>query len=98
MDDHLARQYFLDPKPTFQRRYEALRAVVLENQPLDQVAQRFGYTAAALATFVSRFRGECRCGEPPPFSSPMVAAGPRARGPNGASLEPNHLGSPIAAS
>jgi hypothetical protein len=38
MDESHARQFFLEPKQTFQRQYEALRAIFVAGEPLDQVA------------------------------------------------------------
>ncbi len=69
MDGSYASRYFLEPKQTFQRQYEALRAVFVENQPLDQVAERFGYKPSALRSMACRFRGDCRQGVTPPFFS-----------------------------
>ena len=65
------RRFFLEPTQTFQRQYEALRAVFVEAQPLDQVAVRFGYKLSTLRSMVSRFRTGCRRGITPPFFSPM---------------------------
>ncbi len=67
MDDQDCRRFFLDPQQPLQRRYEALRAVFIEGRPLDQVADQFGYRAAAVKSLVSRFRTRCRAGDPPPF-------------------------------
>jgi hypothetical protein len=75
MDDTRCRQYFLEPQETSQRRYEALRAVFVDGEPLDTVAQRFGYTVATLKSMASRFRGDCRRGVSPPFSFRTVADG-----------------------
>jgi hypothetical protein len=69
MDVSHASRYFLEPKQTFHRQYEALRAIFVENQPLDQVAERFGYKPSALRSMASRFRGDCRQGATPPFFS-----------------------------
>src|SRR5690348_4822213 len=44
------------PAQVNQRRYEAVRAYVLEGAPLAQAAARFGYTPAALASLVRDFR------------------------------------------
>jgi hypothetical protein len=68
MDDSDCRQYFLAPRETAQRRYEALRAVFVDGESLDTVAQRFGYTVATLKSMASRFRADCRRGVTPPFS------------------------------
>jgi hypothetical protein len=73
MDGSHASRYFLEPKQTFQRQYEALRAVFVEHQPLDQVAQRFGYKPSTLRSMASRFRGDCRQGATPPLFSPTDA-------------------------
>jgi hypothetical protein len=68
MDDSMCRRFFLEPGQSAHRRYEALRAIFVEGLPLDQVADRFDYRPAALRSLVSRFRGGCRAGNPPPFS------------------------------
>src|SRR4029077_15637537 len=83
MDDSMYRRFFLEPKPSTHRRYEALRAFFVEGLPLDQVADRFGYRPAALRSLVSLFRSRCRAGSPPPFSfatAPVAhPAGKRAK-------------------
>jgi len=73
MDGSHASRFFLEPKQTFQRQYEALRAVFVDAEPLDQVAARFGYKPSALRSMVSRFRADWRRGVTPPFFSPTVA-------------------------
>jgi len=79
MDGNHPRQFFLQPKQTFQRRYEALRAVFVDGEPLDQVAQRLGYKLSTLRSTASRFRVDLRRGTPAPFFSPMVADDPSGR-------------------
>jgi hypothetical protein len=37
MDDNACRRFFAEPEPTFQRRYEALRAFFVEGQPPEAV-------------------------------------------------------------
>ena len=69
MDGSLASRFFLEPTQTFQRRYEALRAIFVGGEPIDQVAGRFGYTSSTLRSMASRFRSDCRCGVTPPFFS-----------------------------
>jgi hypothetical protein len=69
MDGSHTSRFFLEPKPTFQRRYEALRAIFVDAEPLDQVAERFGYKSSALRSMACRFRGDCRRGVTPPFFS-----------------------------
>jgi hypothetical protein len=77
MEGSDASRYFLEPKQTFHRRYEALRAIFVEAQPLESVAERFGYKVSALRSMASRFRADRRCGTTPPFSS-RTGAGDRA--------------------
>ena len=69
-------QFFLEPQQTFHRQYEALRAVVVEGQPLEPVAVRFGYKVSTLQSMVSRFRADRRCGVTPPFFARTAADGP----------------------
>ena len=79
MDGNDTSRFFLEPNRTSQRRYEALRALFVEDEPLDQVAQRFGYKSSALRSMVCRFHGDCRRGVTPPFFSRTdadVHAGP----------------------
>src|SRR6266700_7513240 len=47
---------FARPAGVNQRRYEAVRAYVLEGAPLAEAAARFGYTRSALASLVRDFR------------------------------------------
>jgi predicted Zn-dependent protease len=67
MDGQLGRRFFLDPQLAFQRRYEALRAVIAEDRPVTEVAARFGYKPAALSVMISRFNSQLRSGSVPPF-------------------------------
>jgi hypothetical protein len=78
MDDQPCRSFFLEPRATFHRRYEALRAFFIEGWPPAEVAARFGYKPAALNVLISRFRRDVRGQDIPPFSSPMAADDPRA--------------------
>jgi hypothetical protein len=73
MDGSHTSRFFLEPTQTFQRRYEALRAVFVDSEPLDQVAARLGYKPSALRSMASRFRADCRRGVTPPFFSRTVA-------------------------
>jgi transposase-like protein len=47
---------FAQPAQVNQRRYEALRAYVLDGAPLAQAADRFGYSPSALASLARDFR------------------------------------------
>lgn len=73
MDDTLCRCFFAEPTSTYQRQYEALRAVFLDGCPQHETAQRFGYSPAAFRQLVGRFRAGCVAGTPPPFSPNRVA-------------------------
>ena len=42
MQDSVCRRFFLAPQQTLHRRYEALRAVFVDQQPQREVAQRLG--------------------------------------------------------
>jgi hypothetical protein len=70
MKDISCRRFFLEPTQTLHRRYEALRAVFVDQQPQMEVAKRLGYTYATLRRLVSDFRAQCRAGQVPPFSLP----------------------------
>jgi hypothetical protein len=79
MDGSHARRFFLEPIPTFQRRYEALRAIFVDDEPIEHVARRFGYKPSALRSMASRLRADCRRGVATPFFSRTGAAGPSGR-------------------
>src|SRR5664279_4942414 len=49
-------EFFTSPTHPGQRRYEALRAYLHDREPAGAVAQRFGYTTAALNSAVRDFR------------------------------------------
>jgi hypothetical protein len=49
-------EFFTEPTDATQRRYEALRAYLVDGCPAEQVAARFGYTLAALQSAVRDFR------------------------------------------
>lgn len=79
MDDTRCRDFFALPVNTLHRRYEALRAVVLDGRPQEQVARDFGYTYGSLRQLVHEFRSRCRRDAPPPFFYPSPAADPAPR-------------------
>jgi len=68
MKDTFCRRFFLEPNQTLHRRYEALRAVSVDQQPQMEVATRFGSTYATRRHLVSDFRAQCRAGQVPPLS------------------------------
>jgi hypothetical protein len=98
MDGSHTSRFFLEPSQTFQRHYEALRAIFVEGQPMDQVAVRFGYKLSALKSMASRFRADCRRGVATPFFSPTDADDPPGQPPAQAGQPPNLPKLPIAGS
>jgi hypothetical protein len=79
MDGSHTRRFFLEPQQTFQRQYEALRAIFVDDDPLERVAERFDYKPSTLRSMASRLRADCRRGVATPFFSRMAAGGPSAR-------------------
>ncbi len=79
MDGSPTRRFFLEPQQTFQRQYEALRAIFVDDEPLERVSDRFGYKPSALRSMASRLRSDCRRGAAAPFFSPTAADAPGAR-------------------
>jgi hypothetical protein len=76
MDGNHIKGFFLEPRQTFQRQYEALRAIFVDDEPLDHVAERFGYTTATLRSMASRLRADRRRGVATPFFSRTAEDGP----------------------
>ena len=76
MDGSHINRFFLEPRQTFQRQYEALRAIFVDHEPIEHVAGRFGYTPATLRSMASRLRADCRRGVATPFFSRTAAGGP----------------------
>jgi len=62
-------QFFLEPAAPWHRRYEALRAVFVEDEPLHEVAERFGVSYGALRNWASAFRAVYDQGQASPFFS-----------------------------
>jgi hypothetical protein len=97
MDNTLCLSFFAQPTQTLHRRYEALRAVFLEQRPLTEVAQRFGYRYGTLRNLVAEFRAQSRTGQLPPFSPPRRMDDPDARGASASPLNPTPRRLPIVA-
>jgi hypothetical protein len=76
MDGSYTRRFFLEPRQTFQRQYEALRAIFVDDEPLERVAERFDYKPATLRSMASRLRADCRRGVATPFFSRTAEGGP----------------------
>jgi hypothetical protein len=76
MDGSHTRRFFLQPQQTFQRQYEALRAIFVDDEPLERVAERFDYKPSTLRSMASRLRADYRRGVATPFFSRTAAGGP----------------------
>ena len=79
MDAALLRSFFLKPSNPLHRQYEVLRAVLVDEQPMQEVAERFGYRYDTVRALISQFRRQFTAGQLPPFSSLPDAAVPPAR-------------------
>jgi hypothetical protein len=79
MDDRPCTRFFLEPEGAFHRQYEALRAHFLDDEPIAEVAERFGYTVSTLKSMASRFRGNLRRGFTPPLFSQTDEAAHQGR-------------------
>jgi transposase-like protein len=78
MDHGVYEPFFLQPTDTWHRRYEALRSIFVERQPLSEVANRFGISHGTIRNWISAFRAQHDRGQPPPFSSSRRAGVLRA--------------------
>jgi hypothetical protein len=98
MEGSQDRRFFLEPEQAFHRRYEALRAILVDEQPIGRVAERFGYKTSAMRSMVSRLRADRRRGVAPPFFSPTAADDPAGGAAKGTDPPPRPRGSPTVAS
>jgi hypothetical protein len=81
MDDNCCRRFFLNADAaTYQRQYEALRAVFVDGLPQGDVAENYGYTHGSMRQLVYGFRTAMRAGSPPPFFKSPRSAGHRTTG------------------
>jgi transposase len=56
MEDTTGRGYFTQPTQTYHRRYEALRAVIVEGRSQKEVADTFGFRYRSVRQLVYEFR------------------------------------------
>jgi hypothetical protein len=97
MDNTHCRNFFAHPTQTLHRRYEALRAVFLDQRPMAEVAQRFGSRYGTLRNLVAEFRARARNGQLPPFSPSRRMGDPGTRGASPSPLNPTPRRSPMVA-
>jgi len=67
MNDTRCREFFLEPRETYQRQYEALRAFFVEGRPLNEIARQFGYQESSLNVMISNFRDQVKANNLRPF-------------------------------
>jgi len=92
MDDTRCRRFFLDAdSATYQRQYEALRAIFVDGLPQNDVAENYGYTHGSMRQLVHWFRTLMRSGSPPPFFKSPRSAGHRAAIRTTHSIRQRHL-------
>jgi transposase-like protein len=73
------KDYFLQPQDVWHRRYEVLRAVFVDEQPMQEAAQRFGLSYGTVRNWVSEFHRYRKAGLQPPFSPHPPVVVPRFR-------------------
>ena len=59
MDDTACEAFFSQPRQTYQRQYEALRAIFLEGRSQKAVADQFGFNYGTVRQLVGKFREAC---------------------------------------
>ena len=73
MDEGNYADFFLKPQQSPQRRYEALRAVFVDELSLKEVSHQFGFSYGTIRNWVSDFCRTRDTGNVPPFSLQPVA-------------------------
>ena len=74
MDDADYRRYFTQPSQTYQRRYEAVRAVIIDGRSQKDVADQFGFRYSSLRQLLYEFRRQVDAG--PSSESPFFETFP----------------------
>lgn len=75
MDRNACQEFFLQPQGIEQRRYEVLRAVIVEENSALEVAKQFGLSHGTVRNWVSQFGAQLEHGESPPFSKVVTQRG-----------------------
>ena len=60
MDAQPCRRFFLEPNPTFHRRYEVLREFLVDHCPAGEIAAQLGDKLTAFNVMIDRFRAQVR--------------------------------------
>ena len=83
MDDTAIQKFFTQPTQTYHRRYEALRAVIVDDRSQKDVAEEFGFQYHTLRQLVSEFRRDFDAEQastvPPFFGSSPESVGETKR-------------------
>ena len=74
MDGRIYEDFFLQPQDSTQRRYEALRAIIVEGESAVDVADRMSIPQGTLRNRVSEFRRQIDAGCVAPFLSQHLEA------------------------
>lgn len=67
MNSHAYEQFFLKPGEPLHRRYETLRAVFVDQQPMKEVAERFQVHYGTVRKWASEFRSQQDSQQTSPF-------------------------------
>ena len=67
MDGRIYEDFFVQPQDATQRRYEALRAVIVDGELCVDVAHRMNIPHGTVRNWVCEFRKQIDSGSPPPF-------------------------------
>ena len=68
MDAATYQQFFIEPDDSWHRRYEAWRALFVDQRLPKHVARHFGVSYGTLSNWASEFRAQRDTGARPPFS------------------------------
>lgn len=72
MNGQVYEQFFLQPNDPCQRRYETLRAVFVDQQPMKDVARTFDIHYGTVRNWVSEFRAQRDAQQSPFFSRAAI--------------------------
>lgn len=79
MDGTAYKDYFLQPPDGWHRRYEVLRAVFIDEHPMQEVAQRFSVSYGTVRNWACEFRRQWDVNQRPPFSRRRCVVAHRSR-------------------
>jgi len=77
MENPRLREFFSQPANLYQRRYEALRAVFLEERSQREVAEEFGFQYPSFRQLIYEFRQRQHAPDASVFFGSRVSGAPR---------------------